>query len=239
MVAKNVRELDSESEWKIALLFMYRLNLTIALPEGFFEATNMYPLGTIDRMECKALLHSLMDTDFGIKVFKSAELKFDENTINDVIHSKDEVIQNNVLHVVQFVRSVFTRLKHNGYCQSINYEVTNIDKYLNPEKVKTEKIILNQIYRLTSKGIDVALKLQEHNDNERRFNEQINISSALKSNSNRSVWISSGALLLTVVALVFAFIRLDRTDRILEQSERRLTIAENNQKISDGFRLKY
>tara|TARA_R110002167_G_scaffold346819_1_gene557596 strand:+ start:517 stop:1143 length:627 start_codon:yes stop_codon:yes gene_type:complete len=45
-------------------------------------------------------------------------------------------------------------------------------------------------YSLTEKGLSVALKLQEHEDNERRHN-------TTASNSNRAFWIS-------VVALVFA-----------------------------------
>jgi hypothetical protein len=103
-----------------------------------------------------------------------------------------------------------------------------VSKYL--EKVSSTEgtYAIADKYLLTSKGIDVALKLQEHADNERRFKENYNISQTLQKNSKRSLIISSVALILTIAALTLAFIRLDRTDKILEQSERRLTIAEKN-----------
>ena len=103
-----------------------------------------------------------------------------------------------------------------------------VSKYLEKVSSPIEDSVMSDKYLLTSKGIDVALKLQEHADNERRFKENYLISKTLQTNSKRSLIISSIALILTIVALTLAFVRLDRTDKILEQSERRLTIAEKN-----------
>jgi hypothetical protein len=53
-----------------------------------------------------------------------------------------------------------------------------------------------EIVSLNSKGLEIALKLQEHDDNERRFNEQKIISSTFKTNSTRSFWGSMRALVM-------------------------------------------
>jgi hypothetical protein len=90
---------------------------------------------------------------------------------------------------------------------------------------------------LTEKGIDVALKLQENADNERRFLYQSEVSKTLKRNSNWSIGISVTALFLTFSAVTLAFIKLERTDILLEHSERRLTLAEENQKTNLSHNL--
>jgi hypothetical protein len=54
-----------------------------------------------------------------------------------------------------------------------------------------------ETYVLTPKGIDVALKLQEHEDNERRHGVTTN-------NSNKAFWVSVAAITVSVGALIAA-----------------------------------
>ncbi len=107
-----------------------------------------------------------------------------------------------------------------------------VDKCSFPNS-KAENIKLTCCF-LTKEGIETALKIQEHRDNERRFTQQLNISDTLRKNSNRSVAISAAALTITIVALIFAFIRLERTDKILKMTERRLSLAELKVAGKDG-----
>ncbi|RTR40996.1 hypothetical protein EKG38_03550 [Shewanella canadensis] len=87
------------------------------------------------------------------------------------------------------------------------------DEYGNPAY---HKLTVN------AKGLEVIIKLQEHDDNERRFNSQKEsteaqmeisesqklVSEALKSNSDKSVTTARWAIGLTVIAIIFSGIRL-------------------------------
>jgi hypothetical protein len=71
-------------------------------------------------------------------------------------------------------------------------------------------------YVITSKGLDACLKLQEHEDNERRFEQQTGISEIIKKNSSESVKTSQKALkvsyyisCLALLGIVLSFLRLD------------------------------
>lgn len=106
------------------------------------------------------------------------------------------------------------------------------DEYGNPAY---HKLTVND------KGLEVIMKLQEHDDNERRFNSQKEsteaqieisqsqkqISTALKNNSDKSIKTARWAIFLTVIAIIFSGIRL----YYLEQK-----VASNsnlNQRISN------
>ena len=56
--------------------------------------------------------------------------------------------------------------------------------------------------QLTAKGLETALKLQEHNDNERRFN-------TMQNHSKNSFYLSFFALAVAIVAVIFNYQRLD------------------------------
>jgi len=77
-----------------------------------------------------------------------------------------------------------------------------------------------ELVSLNAKGLEIALKLQEHDDNERRFNDQRTISNTLKTNSTRSFWVSILALVMAFISVYFSYNRM-------EHSERRLELLEN------------
>jgi DNA-binding PadR family transcriptional regulator len=84
-------------------------------------------------------------------------------------------------------------------------------------------------YTLTPKGLEVALKLQEHEDNERRFEQQSGISLILQDNSSKSVTTARWALALSVVLVIFGGYRVYQLEqKILSHSnmEQRIHSAE-------------
>jgi len=68
-------------------------------------------------------------------------------------------------------------------------------------------------YQITPKGLDVALRLQEHDDNERRFEQQKAISETLKTNSTRSLYTAWGALLISCTLVVIGGIKIYQLDQ--------------------------
>lgn len=92
------------------------------------------------------------------------------------------------------------------------------------------------VYRITPKGLDVALKLQEHTDNEQRFKQQIDISeqqkgisNELKINSSKSVVNARIALALSIVLIAVGGYRIYQLEqKILSHSnmEQRIQSAE-------------
>jgi cell division protein FtsL len=84
-------------------------------------------------------------------------------------------------------------------------------------------------FALTPQGLDVALKIQEHDDNERRFEQQSGISDVLKDNSSKSVFTARLALALSVVLVIFGGYRVYQLEqKILSHSnmEQRIHSAE-------------
>ena len=57
-------------------------------------------------------------------------------------------------------------------------------------------------YSLTPEGIDCALKLQEHNDNDKRHHATV-------SYSKKAFWVSVSALFIAVISMSFNYKRLD------------------------------
>jgi len=102
-----------------------------------------------------------------------------------------------------------------------NIEVDNKDG--------SKATVLLKTFALTSQGLDVALKIQEHEDNERRFEQQSGISKALQDNSSKSVTTARWALALSVVLVGFGGYRVYQLEqKILSHSnmEQRIHSAE-------------
>lgn len=87
-------------------------------------------------------------------------------------------------------------------------ELVDIEEHHHPS---AENIMLRR-YFLTAKGVDVALKLQEHIDNERRFG-------SMQFNTKRTFYISLTALAVAMVAAWFNYQRLDLYEQHLNQLE--------------------
>ncbi|NRB63488.1 MAG: hypothetical protein HRU40_10785 [Saprospiraceae bacterium] len=87
----------------------------------------------------------------------------------------------------------------------------------------------NKLFHLTEKGIDVALKLQEHMDNERRFEQQKEISEQQKEISEKLKNNSTTSKNISIFAVVITSLALWLTYNIFEVNKKRLNIAEKNQ----------
>jgi hypothetical protein len=84
-------------------------------------------------------------------------------------------------------------------------------------------------FALTSQGLGVALKIQEHDDNERRFEQQSGISKVLQDNSSKSVATARWALAISIVLVGFSGYRVYQLEqKILSHSnmEKRIHSAE-------------
>jgi hypothetical protein len=68
-------------------------------------------------------------------------------------------------------------------------------------------------YTISSKGLEVALKLQEHIDNKRRFEQQKSVSLVMKRNSTKSVATGKVALVLSVILILFGGFRVYQLER--------------------------
>ena len=66
---------------------------------------------------------------------------------------------------------------------------------------------------VSAKGLETALKLQEHADNTSRFEQQKNISKELKRNSDRSVTTARWALVLSVVLVSIGVYRIHQLEQ--------------------------
>lgn len=77
----------------------------------------------------------------------------------------------------------------------------------------------NRTIRLSESGFATALKFLEHSDNERRFNQQKNISKA-------GVIVSVIAIAFTVIAAISSYKRLQIAEKQLENNEKRMQILE-------------
>lgn len=90
--------------------------------------------------------------------------------------------------------------------------------FIDPES-RPETNIQLRTFEINSKGLEVALKLQEHGDNESRFRQQTDISKVLKDNSTKSVLTARVALALSVVLVCFGGYRVYQLEqKILSHS---------------------
>jgi hypothetical protein len=82
-------------------------------------------------------------------------------------------------------------------------------------------------YSLNTKGLDISLKLQEHIDNERRFEQQVKISETVKRINFFSVCIALIALILLVSNYKISQKRLEISEDSLSIAIKRLDRLEN------------
>jgi hypothetical protein len=97
------------------------------------------------------------------------------------------------------------------------------------------------LIQVNEDGLDVALKLQEHDDNKERFKQQSAISDVLKDNSSKSVTTARIALGVAVIVMISSissaainYIRLDKLEqKFLSYDEIELHIRSNEAKINE------
>jgi hypothetical protein len=97
------------------------------------------------------------------------------------------------------------------------------------------------LIQVNEDGLDVALKLQEHDDNKERFKQQSAISDVLKDNSSKSVTTARIALGVAAIVMISSissaainYIRLDKLEQnFLSYDEIELHIRSNEAKINE------
>jgi hypothetical protein len=97
------------------------------------------------------------------------------------------------------------------------------------------------LIQVNEDGLDVALKLQEHDDNKERFKQQSAISDVLKDNSSKSVTTARIALGVAAIVMVSSissaainYIRLNKLEqKILSHDAIELHIRSNETKINE------
>ena len=115
------------------------------------------------------------------------------------------------------INAVLERLISLGLVSSERIEkVENIKEFISPiDDYHFKK------FKLTEKGVDVALKINEHKDNDKKYLQQLDINRQLKRNSTISARTAIVASIIASLALVFSFLNY-------KISEKRLSIIENS-----------
>lgn len=98
------------------------------------------------------------------------------------------------------------------------------------KKERKEKDVDMVRYTLTSSGLDVVLKLIEHQDKEDQFETQIGISGAMKRNSNISLLLSIFAAAAASFSLYISWERLEIAQENIEKPRAVPTIIVNKNK---------
>ena len=93
-------------------------------------------------------------------------------------------------------------------------------------EIKSEQDFILFKYCLTEQGVDIALKLQEHNDNKERFEIQNNISSTMKRNSNIALVLSVLLFPCVLAGIYISYERLVITEDRFNSLENKTFIKE-------------
>jgi hypothetical protein len=130
-----------------------------------------------------------------------------------------------------------------GQEDAVYHTVSEMYSYLNKLGLVDTSEVNAEMYFVTlnSKGVDVALKLQEHDDNKERFKQQSAISKVIQDNSSKSVTTARIALGVAAIVMVSAissaainYIRLDKLEqKILSHDAIELHIRSNEAKINE------
>jgi hypothetical protein len=142
-------ELDKkiDSNWQVVLIYMFKNTAIVSIPyEGFY--------GSKETEYVKMFSHLFfIMSDIGLSN------EFDKDVDRKMLNSQypvNENIESIALKSVENIsRQIFAKLDLFGY-------VTSVDKTIFGTTVGYTE------YKITEKGIDIALRLQEHNDSEKR-----------------------------------------------------------------------
>ena len=189
---------------------LYVLNLEQIEPERLFLEDyykSMYRESLVDFCH-KWLPNSKADLDDSKGLMKAFQTLTSDTEIQ-----KSLVIRN--AHVM--VSGVLDRLESMGLVNSIIIEdVEDIKEFLIPNESYNFKK-----YCLTKQGVDVALKINEHNDANKKHKQQLEINLQLKRNSTISATTAVAASVIASFALAFSFLNY-------EIAEKRLSFIEKS-----------
>lgn len=133
--------------------------------------------------------------------------------------NKNKTHYNQIIH---YLNCSFEQLVDSGLVQSKGRRDSSIGRFIYEE------------FTLTDKGIDTAIKIQEHADNKQRFEDQQVISRTLKRNSNISIGFTFFALVTAGISLYYNHERLETSAEQLEISNKRLAILESNHQVNSN-----
>jgi hypothetical protein len=171
----------------------------------------------------KALIHILnkrlieVDHDpFAQATFQGADHKSEHCRLTSFFksyNSIERVMKNNVQLDNASLNPFISANTHFMLKQLLDFKLLKMTDR-NPDG----KAIIGGRYALTlsEKGLDVALKLQEHDDNERRFKQQSDISEVLKGNSSKSIVTAWVALVVSIALVGLSIYRVHQLERKIE-----------------------
>jgi len=179
-----------DSNWKVILIYMFKNTATVSIPKES-------PCLDFEK-EYIQLVNKLFFIMSDTKLFNESG-EYIKRTLLNSSPSKEEASNIAYKSIVIISKQVFKKLNLYGY-------VTVSDNIIHQTTVQYNE------YKITEKGIDVALRLQEHEDNERRHNTTV-------SYSKKAFWISSIALIIASISMLFNYKRLDLYEKQVNKIE--------------------
>lgn len=187
---------------------------------------------TTDKKRDIRVLHNtnhMADLTYFLKL-----IKFDEKLLVNDSQSTEEA-------TITACRMIFQKLSVLGF---INFDNEYLDYNIESEMPVTgnfgqetdRHIAIDKVY-INEKGLEVALKMQEHFDNEQRYIEQSKISTVLKDNSSNSLKVSIGALVCVFIGFVFSYERIQIAEDQLMIAQEQLIIASDRLVHIENSRL--
>lgn len=171
--------------WKEVLIVLLNENNSVFLPLG--KIVNLE--NDIDNKKYNELVELISKTSYK-KTFDDVVKFYQKDADIDVLDSTAATVINDSL-------MAFKKLEHSGYVKG------DSDLTLGATSFTTK-------YTLTDNGVDIALKLQEHTDNDRRHSVTV-------SYSKKAFWISIGALTAAIISACFNYQRLNLYEKQVNQ----------------------
>lgn len=158
----------------------------------------------------KDILKVSLSNPAGLKFIKNASgsetsIEFKNDRDNEILQFAEDVgyvteIKRTILLLSSDKSDALHAVK---YFTQIMFSLLNKWKYLKSEEVVDQVHGVEYVHwHLTDKGIEIALKLQEHEDNNLRHLTTV-------SYSKKAFWVSVGAILVASASMLFSYERLN------------------------------
>jgi hypothetical protein len=192
--------------WKQSLLALLDLSNSLSVPE--LEVEVFKHCVTESKLTFMGIYKYIETSGYDVEIKKQLKSHKDIKTLS----KKDKEILYCELALEAACNSMI-HLKKSGYVYQLEVEQTIYED-------QQPKLITRRDFGLTEKGIDVALKLQEHIDNQKRHITTV-------SYSKKAFGVSVGALIAAIISAYFNFQRLDLYQKqVVEIAENQSTILE-------------
>jgi hypothetical protein len=187
-----------DTSWKEILTKLFDTNKVIPLLPSIGHALQGAPQNTIDKMALSNIVSFMDSTKIGMDIKSNKEYKGEFNSA--IAYGMNSYW-------------LFEHLHELGYV-----EITEISNEL-----KTSMYTMGG--KISPKGIEVALKIQEHVDNKKRH-------CAIQTRSTWSLCLSLIALLSAIFAAYFSYERLALSKKNIEKTAVYSQIIESNERIN-------